>query len=702
MGIKNRRNKAILNKKENKFAIKNSLLTNEKEIRPGHEIKLSKEFMEHRKKEKLFKDLESQKAQTIETDLNHQTYSSNMEGGFSEKILSNSPSTKTHIITESKLTNKETSKQEDGIKSLGKSDFVGIKNNLIKKEVITNVNKHTNLQRYNSPTISRYEVNGIDNKKLKSTQESGLEFNSFKKQRDMLVLNKLQGGKIVKVIKKDNLEEADVDSGQSSLRKKLRNKEIVKKIRSEDSNLSKGKLVVSHASKSKLKDKVDSGETTDDIGIKSISNTVDQFENIRSFKSKIRTRQKSKINSMVHKTFNQKKIKTNAKNNISSRKQLVNAKIKEEVIKDKLYKDAITNKITKTRLEIVKERFKEIVATKFSAGALIALVFLFLLTSVLGVGNGNISTSASFVILTTDEQNQAYLDYYYELKRDLKDEIDYLANNNPYDYVVIDGLDSNGELYDLDFTEWIAILTVEIEQGFKLSNYEYSYLKTIFDKMIYYTTRVEVETSTDDEGNTHTTTTLIITVHNEYYTQIKDSLGFDHEELEWIERLIEYDSLKDRMENLPDNSIYGSGGGNLTEEEIESYGGQMVHPLNGLGYLSSPYGNRIHPIFGTSKFHSGIDLAIAQGTPIYAAQDGVVTYSGDMGGYGLTVMIRHANGVETLYAHCSYLVAQVGQRIDKGDHISNVGSTGYSTGPHVHFEVRVNGSTVNPLSFINH
>lgn len=702
MGIKNRRNKAILNKKENKFAIKNSLLTNEKEIRPEHEIKLSKEFMEHRKKEKLFKDLQNPEAKIIETDLNHQTYSSNMEGGFSEKTFSNSPSSKTYIITESKLTNKKTSKQEDGIKSLGKADFEGKKNNLIKKEVITNVNKHTNLQRYNSPTISRYEVNSIDKRKVKTTPQSGLEFNSLKKQKDMLVLNKLQGGKIVKIVKKDNLEEADIDSGQSSLRKRFRNKEIIKKIRSEDSNLSKGKLVVSHASKSKLKDKVDSGETTDDIGIKSISNTVDQFENIRSFKSKIRTRQKSKINSKVHKTFNQKGIKTNARNNISSRKQLVNAKIKEEIIKDKLYKDAITNKITKTRLEIIKERFKEIVATKFSAGALIALVFLFLLTSVLGMGNGNVSTSASFVILTTDEQNQAYLDYYYELKRELKDEIDYLVNNNPYDYVVIDGLDSNGELYDLDFTEWIAILTVEIEQGFKLSNYEYSYLKTIFDKMIYYTTRVEVETSTDDEGNTHTTTTLIITVHNEYYTQIKDSLGFNHEELEWVERLIEYDSLKDRMDNLPDNPIYGSGGGNLTEEEIESYGGQMVHPLNGLGYLSSPYGNRVHPIFGTSKFHSGIDLAIAQGTPIYAAQDGVVTYSGDMGGYGLTVMIRHTNGVETLYAHCSYLVAQVGQRVDKGDHISNVGSTGYSTGPHVHFEVRVNGSTVNPLSFINH
>ena len=128
----------------------------------------------------------------------------------------------------------------------------------------------------------------------------------------------------------------------------------------------------------------------------------------------------------------------------------------------------------------------------------------------------------------------------------------------------------------------------------------------------------------------------------------------------------------------------------------------MLHPTNGIGYVSSEYGYRIHPISGEKKFHTGIDIAGNNNSPIYAAQEGRVIYAGERGGYGLTVIIIHDNGLVTLYAHCSSLSVREGQNIEKGEHISNVGSTGNSTGPHVHFEIRVgiDGETLNPRNFL--
>ena len=102
-----------------------------------------------------------------------------------------------------------------------------------------------------------------------------------------------------------------------------------------------------------------------------------------------------------------------------------------------------------------------------------------------------------------------------------------------------------------------------------------------------------------------------------------------------------------------------------------------------------------------SHTHSGLDIAAPRGTPIKAAAAGTVTYSGNAGdGYGNYVVIAHANGVKTVYAHCSQLLVSKGQTISQGEVIAKVGSTGNSTGPHLHFEVRVNGSCVNPLNYV--
>ncbi len=126
--------------------------------------------------------------------------------------------------------------------------------------------------------------------------------------------------------------------------------------------------------------------------------------------------------------------------------------------------------------------------------------------------------------------------------------------------------------------------------------------------------------------------------------------------------------------------------------------GQLGWPVS--GEITSPYGYRVHPIWGTTIYHSGIDIGVDEGTPVHAADSGVVVWSGWMGGYGYAVVIDHGNGLSTLYGHNSELAVDEGQSVAKGQVISYAGSTGNSTGPHVHFEVRVNGDPVDPMGYL--
>ncbi|NLY20862.1 MAG: peptidoglycan DD-metalloendopeptidase family protein [Tissierellia bacterium] len=133
---------------------------------------------------------------------------------------------------------------------------------------------------------------------------------------------------------------------------------------------------------------------------------------------------------------------------------------------------------------------------------------------------------------------------------------------------------------------------------------------------------------------------------------------------------------------------------------VISGSGELSWPVPGYSHISSYYGYRIHPIFNTKKYHAGIDIPAPTGTPIRAASDGIVISSGWQGGYGKCVMISHGNGIVTLYGHNSTLNVSVGQYVGKGETIALCGSTGYSTGAHCHFEVRVNGATVDPLGYL--
>jgi murein DD-endopeptidase MepM/ murein hydrolase activator NlpD len=114
--------------------------------------------------------------------------------------------------------------------------------------------------------------------------------------------------------------------------------------------------------------------------------------------------------------------------------------------------------------------------------------------------------------------------------------------------------------------------------------------------------------------------------------------------------------------------------------------------------VSSSFGTRVHPILGSHRFHRGVDLRAGFGTPIRASADGRVTYAGWNGGYGRQVMVDHGQGLATMYAHMSRMSAQAGSRVHRGEVIGFVGSTGLSTGPHLHYEVLQNGKPVNPLA----
>ena len=169
------------------------------------------------------------------------------------------------------------------------------------------------------------------------------------------------------------------------------------------------------------------------------------------------------------------------------------------------------------------------------------------------------------------------------------------------------------------------------------------------------------------------------------------------QEKEIKNKITEYKQEQARIEALIQQATNSSN--NL---DIQYTGGEMLWPVAISGTaITSTYGVREHPIQGVIKEHSGLDIGNATyGSPVVAAADGVVTYAGWLGGYGNCVMINHGNGLVTLYGHGQKIITELHKEVKKGDLIMEVGSTGNSTGPHLHFEVRVNGSCVNPLNYV--
>lgn len=150
------------------------------------------------------------------------------------------------------------------------------------------------------------------------------------------------------------------------------------------------------------------------------------------------------------------------------------------------------------------------------------------------------------------------------------------------------------------------------------------------------------------------------------------------------------------------NASFSSIEGMVKNKEALLAATPAIQPINNkdLNRLASGFGYRIDPIYKTTKFHAGLDFAAPQGTPVYATADGTVKLSGNTGdGYGNHVIINHGYGYETLYGHLFRIKARAGQRVKRGEVIGWVGSTGKSTGPHLHYEVHKNGRPLDPIYF---
>lgn len=138
----------------------------------------------------------------------------------------------------------------------------------------------------------------------------------------------------------------------------------------------------------------------------------------------------------------------------------------------------------------------------------------------------------------------------------------------------------------------------------------------------------------------------------------------------------------------------------LASNNDEYVGGIMLWPVPGYTRVSSQFGMRTHPITGVYKLHTGTDIGAPFGTQFVAANDGLVVKAGYNGAYGNMVIIDHGGGISTLYAHGSEILVKEGDLVKQGTNVLKVGSTGYSTGPHAHFEIRINGEYVNPLDYL--
>ena len=195
--------------------------------------------------------------------------------------------------------------------------------------------------------------------------------------------------------------------------------------------------------------------------------------------------------------------------------------------------------------------------------------------------------------------------------------------------------------------------------------------------------------TTDLQNQTKTSTVLenTKTLREKYISRLSDEEKAKQAQIDEMTK--QYDEVNKQILELAKQGL-----------DTEYIGGELAWPVPGYTKISSNYGMRVHPITGQYKLHTGVDISAPMGANFVAANDGIVTKAGYNTAYGNMVIIDHGGGISTLYAHGSEILVTVGQTVKRNDPILKVGSTGYSTGPHAHFEVRINGVVTNPIEYI--
>ena len=230
--------------------------------------------------------------------------------------------------------------------------------------------------------------------------------------------------------------------------------------------------------------------------------------------------------------------------------------------------------------------------------------------------------------------------------------------------------------YDMDLLETVEKEKKEIEQ----KNEEIKRSKE------------EVEQEKITEQKTKIALSNTRTVRQNYIDKLNDEEKSIQNKIDEYNR--EMNAIEAEIKELARKSA-------ASNTKVSYSGGSMVWPIPGYRTITSYYGMRVHPITGVYKLHTGVDVGAPTGANFVAMADGTVVKAAYTSGYGNMVIIDHGGGIQTLYAHGSKIIASYGQKVKAGDPVLKVGSTGNSTGPHAHFEVRVNGNTVNPLNYVS-
>lgn len=232
-----------------------------------------------------------------------------------------------------------------------------------------------------------------------------------------------------------------------------------------------------------------------------------------------------------------------------------------------------------------------------------------------------------------------------------------------------------------------------------LKSYYFTYKEeTTKDGDTTITQPVLVNTSVSSEEFDYAKNLNTIGIDGNVYSMVLDALRLLPEGVEIADSLMKVGTNLYNYKNFDLYYLADSGFG--TNMYKQSGNGQFIWPVNCNINITSGFGMRMHPIFKTLKFHSGIDIGAAQGVEVYSSDDGEVIFAGVNGGYGNLVKISHNNGLSTYYAHLSIINVAVGDNVKKGQLIGRVGSTGNSTGPHLHYEVRLNESPQDPVAYL--
>lgn len=239
--------------------------------------------------------------------------------------------------------------------------------------------------------------------------------------------------------------------------------------------------------------------------------------------------------------------------------------------------------------------------------------------------------------------------------------------------------------YDRDMLTEFQHIVEAVTQQEEMLKAEYAELESMQDSLI----------AKQNEMNE------LLAGKEEELKKISADLGATKEKLEQLKKAAaEAARKKEEQERLAKAQAQANAGGGGAGAPVVSGNGTFTHPCPGYSRISSEFGWREAPIAGAGNNHKGMDLAAPTGTPIYAAAGGTVTTARYSSSAGNWVVINHGNGLQTYYMHASALYVSEGQTVSKGQNIAAVGSTGQSTGPHLHFQVMQNGSPVNPRNYL--